>query len=135
MKEEVNLPFIKLYTKDILANAAKTMTLEAFGAYVILLCFAWGEEPAATIPKDETIIRRAIGVDPEPWARIREQVLAKFQPWEEDKSRLVNVRCRHEWLEAQEAHKKNSKRGKAGADARWNGKDKPDGFDVQEELD
>jgi len=39
------------------------------------------------------------------------------------------------WLEAQEAHKKNSKRGKAGADARWNGKDKPDGFDVQEELD
>lgn len=138
-KSTLAMPYIKLYPRDLLAHAAQEMPLNAFGAYIILLCFGWDSEPAATIPADEKTIRRIVGADPDEWQAIREQVLAKFEPFEADASRLVNARLRREWLEATEKHDVNSKRGKAAAEKRWhgNGSEEPEagGFVVDEDAD
>ena len=82
-------------------------------------------------------VRRIVGADPDEWQAIREQVLAKFEPFEADASRLVNARLRKEWLEATEKHDVNSKRGKAAAAKRWgNGSEVPEaGFAVEEDID
>ncbi len=138
-KAQLAMPYIKLYTKDILANAAKDMPLAAFGGYVILLCYAWTSDPPATIPADEKSIRRIIGADSDEWAGIREQVLLKFDPLEGRPDRLVNHRLWKEWMDATEQREVNSKRGKAGAKARWNSNDGPEpeagGFAVEEDID
>jgi uncharacterized protein YdaU (DUF1376 family) len=140
-KSTLATPYIKLYPRDLLAHEAQEMPLNAFGAYIILMCFGWDSEPEATIPADEMTVRRIVGADPDEWQAIREQVLAKFEPFEADASRLVNTRLRKEWLEATEKHDVNSKRGKAAAAKRWHGttgsepEDPEAGFAVEKDTD
>ena len=47
-----DLPYFPFYPKDFLSDRkVMTMTLAAKGLYVTLLCFAWHEDPAGSIPK------------------------------------------------------------------------------------
>jgi uncharacterized protein YdaU (DUF1376 family) len=141
-KSTLTMPYIKLYHRDLLAHAAREMHFDAFGGFIILLCFAWDSDPPATIPADEEAIRKILGADKDQWAAMRGQILAKFEPFEADAGRLVNARLRKEWLEATEKHDVNSKRGKAAAAKRWHGTtgsepEEPEagGFVVEEDAD
>jgi uncharacterized protein YdaU (DUF1376 family) len=113
-------PSFQFYAKDILAHAAREMSLEAFGAYVILLCFAWDSDPIASLPADQEALRRIVGASEVQWASIWQQVSGKFIVHPSDNSRLQNDRLFRQWVELQRFSKSQSER----ANRRWT-KEKP----------
>ena len=81
-------PAFLLYTTDLLADGAvMAMTLEEFGAFMKLLCIAWGEEG---IPADDKALCRLLGVSPRKWKSLWPAMESK---WESNgNGRLINPR-------------------------------------------
>jgi uncharacterized protein YdaU (DUF1376 family) len=127
-------PSFQFFVKDFLAHAAREMTLEAMGAYIILLAFAWDSTPIATVPKEEAKLRRIVGASDEEWARIAPQVMPKFLPYPDTDDLIYNKRLFMQFMDWKEFTDKSSERGKAGAEARWGNKDE-DGAGTESETD
>lgn len=63
---------------DFLHNDARLMSLAEAGAYVKLLCHAYLDS-RCSLPKDENILARILGVSPKEWKQVRAGVLDKFE--------------------------------------------------------
>jgi uncharacterized protein YdaU (DUF1376 family) len=118
-------PAYQHYAKDFLAGTSD-MSCAEVGAYIRLLDHAWDSNPIATLPNDDTKLRRMAGADPEEWATIRRAVLAKFRVVHEGTGelqgkpgRLVNDRLMDYWKELEEYSENKTK----AAEARWKKKD------------
>lgn len=59
------------------------MTYEQKGMYIELLCIAWEQDPPGTLPDDNVVVAKYLGLLPEYWARHRATVLAAFYPGED----------------------------------------------------
>lgn len=72
-------PYFPFYVNDFAADGkVEAMTTEEVGAYILLLCKAWMEEPPGTIPNDDTVLARWARLTVPRWMRIRKAVLAPF---------------------------------------------------------
>ena len=124
MKE---MPYIPLNVSDLLGDdiVALMSTLEV-GAYILLLCRAWQQDPAGSIPDNDEYLATWVRMDLDEWLKIKEKVLMPF---------VYNPSCvggRWEQRRMMEDHegiretlRVRSERGKKGAEARWGAKAMP----------
>lgn len=113
-------PYFKFYIDDFLSSDdVRAMSVAEIGAYVLLLCTAWGQEPPATLPDDDTRLARWAQMTPEEWAKSRPAVLAPWRP--AGNGRLVSPRLKREHEEMQRASRAKQEAGRSGAAVRWQG--------------
>src|SRR5262245_56374131 len=94
------------------------MTTEEVGAYALLLCKAWHEDPAGSIPADDTILARWARLDTASWLRCRPAVLSCFV-LSADGTRYYQKRMRNEYRKLRAVMNARREAGKKGASARW----------------
>ncbi len=72
-------PYFPFYPNDFSADGkVEAMSTTEVGAYILLLCKAWMEEPPGTLPVDDRVLARWARMDPERWAEVRRVVLSPF---------------------------------------------------------
>lgn len=119
-------PYFPFYAKDFAADSrVEAMTTEQVGAYILLLCKAWNEDPPGSLPKDDTVLARWARLSPERWAEVRAGVLAAFQCGSDD--RWHQKRMREEYAKLVRFFRSRSKGGKKGAEVRWHSHSEPNG--------
>lgn len=97
-------PAFQLYPADFLVGVAD-MTNEEVGIYIRLLCLQWAKGQL-----DASKVARCVGTEIPP------AVLEKFQVAD---GRMWNARLESVRVEQAKRREEQSKKGKAGADARW----------------
>jgi uncharacterized protein YdaU (DUF1376 family) len=106
------------YPDDFASDGkVEAMTSEGVGCYILLLCKAWRENPAGTIPADDRLLARWARVSDERWAALRPEVLSPFEPCND--GRLVQKRLRSEYEKQRRSRRARSLAGKLGAAATW----------------
>lgn len=111
-------PAFMFYVDDFASDGdVEAMSTEAVGAYILLLCKAWREDPPATIPNNDRILARWARVSDSVWEDLRREVLAPWHPVTDD--RLVQPRLRREFEKQRANRTKRSTSGRKGAEARW----------------
>lgn len=119
MPREGRPPYFPFYVNDFVADRdVEAMTTEAVGAYLLLLCKAWFEEPAGTIPNDDVILARWARLTDDRWSGCKSQVLAAFR-LDKDGGRYRQKRLALEFSRLRKQAKAKSEAGKAGAESRW----------------
>jgi len=112
-----DFPYFPLYPTDLLGDdKVIIMDLTEFGAYVRLLCLAWQQTPPATIPADDAVIAKLLGVTPEVWSGLRPAVVAC---WQQRGSRLHNKRLGKVYEAMMERRSKYQQAGTLGAKHRY----------------
>ncbi len=115
-------PYFPLYVKDFYSSGTVTaMSAAAVGAYILLLCQAWSEEPPASIPNNDTVLARWAHMDSVEWAENKAMVLAAFTLGRDNRWHQKRLRVEYDKFRSQSAAR--SIAGKKGAKTRWNGAD------------
>jgi len=97
----------QLYPRDLLADPqVAPMTLEEFGAYVVLLCHAWMGEG---LPDDHKHLARLLKVSPRKFKAIWQMV---GPCWHEEGGRLYQKRMEEVRREQRKFREKQSNNGK-----------------------
>ena len=111
-------PYFSFYPKDFAADdKVEMMCTTAVGAYTLLMCKAWHQEPAASLPDDDELLARWARVTPNVWKKIKTRVLDAF--YVGDDGRLYQKRLKHEY----ERFVAKSQKAKESADKRWKKKE------------
>lgn len=116
-------PSFPLYPQHLVADGkVEAMTTEEVGAYMLLLCKAWYEEPVATIPDDDWTLARWTRLTVGRWRKCKPRVLSAFRKC--DNGRYEQPRLRDEYERQRAYSRRQSSSGKQGADRRWGKKGK-----------
>lgn len=115
-KSEVGA-WMKFYPADWLASV-KLMPLEARGAYVDLLAYAWDND----LPNDVETLARIVGVGLGEFVPIWQGWLRMKFAVDEATGFLVNAKQEAVRRDQSQLHNRRSEAGKRGAAARWDGK-------------
>lgn len=122
MSEKRHPPAFQFYPNDFASDGiVESMTTEAVGAYILLLCKAWYEKPVGSIPNDDRILARWSRLDADRWSECKNSVLSAFSLGTD--SRWHQKRLRAEFDAQCRRSKERSEAGKEGAKKRWNGND------------
>lgn len=106
-------PYFPLYPTDFLGDdKVMVLSLEELGAYFRLLCISWQRDPVATIPADDTLIARLVGVTPERWSELKPRVLSCWRT--RSHGTLENKRLRAIYDEMMERRQKRREAGHLG---------------------
>jgi len=109
-------PYFKFYVSDFLASSkVDLMSTRAVGAYVLLLCKSWHQNPPATIPDDDSVLARWSRLSLEDWRDVRGEVLGA---WSAENGRLKQPRLREEYDQLVSERRKKSEGGKRSAEVR-----------------
>jgi uncharacterized protein YdaU (DUF1376 family) len=77
------LPYFPCYPDDFTSDGAvEAMSTEQVGAYFLLLCKAWREFPAGSVPDDDAVLGRWARMSPARWKKARAGVLRPWVLWE-----------------------------------------------------
>ena len=118
MPKDDRPPAFLLYVDDFTSDGVvELMTTEEIGAYFLLLCKAWREDPPGSIPANDHVLARWTRLSPNRWAECRTSVLAAFTLGTDD--RWHQKRMRREFTKWIESSKKRSRSASAAAKARW----------------
>lgn len=72
-------PYFPFYPKDFAADdAVELMSTKAVGAYILLLCKAWHQDPPASLPNDDRVLARWSRLEPDDWREVKPEVVAAF---------------------------------------------------------
>jgi uncharacterized protein YdaU (DUF1376 family) len=113
------LPAFLFYVDDFTSDGVvEAMTTEQVGAYTLLLCKAWREDPPGTIPDDDEILARWARMPAKKWIACRERVLKAFYLGTD--GRYHQKRMEAEYVKAVEQQERRQRRARGAADARWN---------------
>ncbi len=113
-------PYFPFYPADFSSDGkVESMTTAAVGAYILLLCKSWREDPPASIPNDDTILARWARMNSVEWAECKPMVLAAFTLGKDN--RWHQKRLRLEYDKFCMYAEKKSMAGKIGAKQRWKG--------------
>jgi uncharacterized protein YdaU (DUF1376 family) len=119
VSREERPPYFPFYPNDFACDGVvEAMTTEEVGAYILLLCKAWREEPVGSIPSTDGVLARWARLTPDRWEACKPAVLRAFTLRAD--SRLYQKRLEQEWQKLRGFARKKSQAGKAGANARWN---------------
>lgn len=111
-------PAFMFYPDDFASDGVvEAMTTEEVGAYTLILCKAWRENPPGTIPSDDRILARWARLSARKWANCKSAVLAAFKAGND--GRLHQRRMMAEFQALAEYKETRSKAGKQGAEKRW----------------
>ena len=111
-----DFPYFPFYPTDFLGDdKVVMMSLEEVGAFVKLLCFAWQQDPAGSIPSNPKVIAKILGITEEQWSSIAKGVL---QCWYEDGGRYHSKRLGKIFDEMMEKHLSRVKSGSKGGKQR-----------------
>lgn len=118
MPKDTHPPSFPFYVDDFISDSAvDAMSNDELGMYVRLLCKAWKELPAGTVPSDERILASWAKATPQAWKRGREGVLRAFAIG--DDGRLHQKRMALEWEKMEERRQASSRGGKKSTDNRY----------------
>lgn len=107
-----DFPYFPLYPTDLLGDdKVIAQNLTEFGAYMRLLCLAWQQKPAASIPSDDALIARLLGVPASEWARLRPAVIPC---WQLRGGRFHNARLRAVYKDMMDSRVKRQIAGRLG---------------------
>lgn len=111
-------PGFFLWIRDLLTDPlVELMDTTEFGAYLLLLCKAWFQDPPGSIPDDDFALSRWAKLTPDRWSECKPRVMA---PWKLQKDgRWHQKRMRQEFAKAIAYQAKKSKAGTIAAKARW----------------
>lgn len=111
-------PAFQFYPQDFASDSkVEAMTTDAVGAYILLLCKAWREDPPGSLPDDDDVLSRWARLPLARWTEIRSAVLAPFTFGID--SRWHQKRMRREYSELIKRRKVRAIAGQAGASVRW----------------
>jgi len=117
MSSKVDI-WMPLYVADYL-SATSRLTTEQHGAYLLLLMDYWKNGPP---PDDDGVLAQITRLSPAAWSNARTMLQAFFQV---QSGQWSHHRVDDELAKANHNKEVNSKRGKAGAAARYGKKDAP----------
>lgn len=107
-------PYFKFFPKDFAADSAvEAMSTQGVGAYILLLCKAWHEDPPGSLPSDDRTLARFSRLSSDEWAEVKPEVLAAFTLG--DDNRIHQKRMRREFEDLRSKAKQRQK----AAQARW----------------
>ena len=110
--------WMPLYVADYL-SATSRLTTEQHGAYLLLLMDYWKNGPP---PDNDGVLAQITRLSPSAWSNARTMLEAFFQV---ESGQWSHHRVDEELAKANHNKEVNSRRGKAGADARYGKKDAP----------
>lgn len=111
-------PAFLFYVDDFVSDGVvEAMTTKEIGAYILLLCKAWREDPPGSIPADDRVLARWSRLTPDEWSECRTGVLAAFSLGTDD--RWHQKRMRSEFSKLMTSMRNRSEAGRIGAESRW----------------
>ena len=120
-------PGFFLYVLDLVADGkVEVMTTDEFGAYILLLCKAWFEDPPGSIPDDDYTLSRWTRLTPDQWTERRTRVLAPFRLGMD--SRWHQKRMRKEFEKMRASLRKRSEAGSYAAAQKWGNNDRESSY-------
>ena len=82
-----DLPYMPLHVRRLRdSDLALGGDLEALGAAVLLWSAAWHQQPAGSLPNDDRILARIVGMDIEQWRAIRSRAMHGFVLCNDDRN-------------------------------------------------
>ena len=118
MPNDSRPPYFPFYPADFVSDGkVEAMTTVAVGAYLLLLCKAWRENPPATIPDNDAILAKWARISDEDWLECKPLVLAAWVFCKD--GRWLQKRLRLEYDKFRRHQEKRSVAGKKGANKRW----------------
>jgi uncharacterized protein YdaU (DUF1376 family) len=108
--------WMPLYVADYL-SATSRLTTEQHGAYLLLLMDYWKNGPP---PDNDGVLAQITKLSPDGWSNARTMLQGYFQ---QQSGQWLHSRVEQELAKANHNKEVNSRRGKAGADARYGKKD------------
>lgn len=131
------LPSFSFYPKDFLTDhlVLRMTRADQVGAYFLLLCAAWQEDPPASLPNDDQILSAYAKMNAVEWAEQKAVVLAPFTLDKDGRYRQKRLRKEYDKAIAsakaasdeqqrsiEDASKPSERsiRAKLAAEARWN---------------
>jgi uncharacterized protein YdaU (DUF1376 family) len=119
MPKDIDAPAFQFYPDDFVSDGkVEAMTTEEVGAYMLLLCKAWREKPAATVPNDDRVLARWARLTPDRWTECKVAVMA---PWKLLKGdlRYQQPRMKREYDKMLDRRRQAHDSATAAANARW----------------
>jgi uncharacterized protein YdaU (DUF1376 family) len=117
------LPFFQFYPGDFLSDRnVMAMNTWQIGAFFILLCLAWDEDPHGTIPDDDELIAGWLRTSVEEWQKNKIRVTSAFTLKD---GRWHQKRMMVEYQQANAYRTMRSANGVKGNDVRWHSDRKP----------
>lgn len=125
MPRDGHPPYFPFYPDDFASDGdVEAMSTAQVGAYMLLLCKAWREEPVGSVPDDDRRLARWARMTPEEWSEAKSAVLAPFALRTD--GRWHQPRMEREFMKLRESSRRRAEAGAVGAEKRW-GKSKNDG--------
>ena len=119
MGQNKELKYIPLNCGDFLADQnVALMSTEQVGAYILLLLYAWGQNPAGTIPNNDEWLCAWARTTPKRWQEIKEGVLRPFV-LNDSEDRWEQARMRDTYIQVKKSLDEKSANGRKAAKARW----------------
>lgn len=107
-------PYFPFYVTDFAADpVVEAMSTEGVGAYILLLCKAWHQDPPASLPNTDRVLARYSRLTPDQWQEVKPEVTAAFSLGKDN--RWHQKRLRKEYAAFAEKSEKN----KRAANKRW----------------
>ena len=76
MPRDDKLPWFQFYPDDFAGDGkVEAMSTIGVGAYILLLCKAWREDPIASVPADDSILARWSRLTPDEWQSHKTEIL------------------------------------------------------------
>ena len=118
MPKDSKPPAFPFYVDDFASDGkVEAMTTEEVGAYILLLCKAWREDPAGSLPADDRILSRWARLDSVRWHECKLAVLSTFDLRAD--GRLYQKRMEREARKMKENRRKRKIAASAAASKRW----------------
>lgn len=118
MPKDSKPPAFLFYVDDFASDGkVEAMTTEEVGAYILLLCKAWREDPVGSLPADDRVLARWARLTPDRWSECKLSVLSTFDLRTD--GRLYQKRMEREFRKMKETKKKRERAATQAANARW----------------
>lgn len=127
-------PAFQFYVKDFSGDGkVEAMTTEFVGAYILLLCKAWFEQPCGSVPDNDAILSRWTRMDMQSWLQAKPSVMAPFKL--KTDGRWYQKRMCEEFAKLQRLRKTRREAAKIAADARHSKGRKDNNLDAERMRD
>lgn len=110
------LPSMPLFVDAYLADTTH-LSLEEHGAYLLLLMAMWRRGGA--IENYDRDIARVLGLMPRAWLRLKPRLMPMLSVYGSSPEMLTQARLQKEWNYSVENSRRQSEKGRRGAEERW----------------
>lgn len=118
MPRDGHPPYFPFYPDDFASDGdVEAMSIAQVGAYMLLLCKAWREDPVGSVPDDDRRLARWARMTPEEWSEAKPAVMVPFTLRTD--GRWHQPRMQREFMKLRESSRRRAEAGTEGAKKRW----------------